>query len=82
MKLGMYAVLDVKAKAHISPFCLPNDEMALRAFADCTNDADHMFCKHPQDYLLYRVGEFDVESGMVTPERRLLREAVMLKEVV
>lgn len=65
MKHGMFCVLDVKAKAFIPPFVLPNNEMAVRAFADCVRDPAHMFAKHPEDYHLHRIGTFDDETGAV-----------------
>lgn len=81
MKMCLYSVLDVKAKAFISPFSLPNDSMALRAFGDCVQDASHMFSKHPQDYMLYRIGSFETDTGVLEAGKELLTEAVLLKPV-
>lgn len=67
LKLGMYCVYDVAAEAHIQPFTLPNDEMAKRAFGDCIQDPGHAFAKHPDQYTLFRCGEFQVRSGEIVP---------------
>lgn len=66
MKHGLYSVLDIKARAYIAPFTLPNDDMAVRAFKEAANDSTHMFCKHAEDYTLYRIGTFDDETGILS----------------
>lgn len=61
----MFSVYDEKAKAYLPPFFLHTVGMAHRAFADAVNDPSHMFAKHPEDFYLFRVGEFNDESGVV-----------------
>lgn len=63
MTLNIYSVYDVKADAYITPFFLPTDAMAIRAFADCVSDPAHRFGAHPEDYTLYKIGVFDISSG-------------------
>lgn len=65
MKLGMFSVRDVVAGAFINPWFLPNDGMAVRAFTDCVRDPNHNFGAHPGDYALYKMGDFEPESGKV-----------------
>ena len=66
---NIYCVYDEKAGAYLQPWFLPTDGMALRAFADCVNDGDHNFGRHPHDYSLFRVGEFDdATARIVSPE--------------
>lgn len=67
MKLKMFAVFDVKAAAYLAPFFLPTVGQAVRAFADASNDPSTMFAKHPEDYTLFHVGEFDDSSGDCAP---------------
>jgi len=61
----MYSVYDEKAQAFSPPFFLHADGMATRAFSDCVNAKAHHFNKHPYDYTLFRIGEFDDTKGMV-----------------
>lgn len=67
MKLLAFTVLDIKADAYITPFFLPRKEMAVRAFADAVNSPSHQFNAHPGDYVLWHIGEFDVDTGAITP---------------
>lgn len=59
MKHKMFVVYDVKANAYMQPWFLTQEGMALRAFSDCVNDADHNFGRHPEDYTLFNIGTFD-----------------------
>lgn len=67
MKHKFFSVHDVVARSFIPPFTLPNEDMALRTFVDCANDQSHAFGKHPTDYALYMIGEFDDETGEIKP---------------
>ena len=64
-ELNVYSVYDVKADAYITPFFLPTDAMAIRAFTDCVSDPGHRFGAHPEDYTLYKIGVFDISSGQI-----------------
>lgn len=66
MKLEIFSVWDDKARAHIVPFFLPNKDMAMRSFHDAGADPLHMFGKHPEDYRLYKMGEFEDTTGKFT----------------
>ncbi len=59
MKLKIFTVYDTKALAYLPPFFLPNELMAKRVFGDMADDITHQFGKHPEDYSLYEMGEFD-----------------------
>lgn len=59
----VYSVFDVKAGAFLTPFFLPSDGMAIRIFSDCVRDPNHQFGKHPEDYTLFRVGNFDCDTA-------------------
>lgn len=63
IKHKIMAVYDEKAQAYLPPFFLPNVAMGERVFSDCVNSSDHQFSKHPYDYTLFSLGEFDVETG-------------------
>lgn len=68
----MFTVYDTAAKAYLPPFFLPRVEMAQRIFADAVNSDSHQFGKHPADYTLFLIAEFDDEHAGVslqTPEK-------------
>lgn len=66
MVLNVYSVYDLKAKAFLSPFFLPQDAMAVRALIDAVSDPTHQFAKHPEDYQLFKLGSFDDALGVLT----------------
>ena len=55
----LYTVYDEKAEAFLPPFFVPAHGLALRAFKDCVNSKDHQFGKHPSDYTLFYLGDWD-----------------------
>lgn len=72
MKLRLYSIFDEKAKAFGSPFYMQTDGMALRLFSDQVSDHSRpsMLADHPEDFRLYRIGEFEDESGEVVSENQ------------
>ena len=72
MKLELYSVFDKAVKAYMTPFFARARGEAIRSFGDAANDEKHQFGKHANDFVLYYIGEFDDQSGIVTrvdPER-------------
>jgi len=66
--MRMYSVYDTKAEQYGTPVYCRTDAEARRQFGQVVNDENTEFAKHPEDFLLYRVGSFDQESGIVTAE--------------
>lgn len=73
MKSKVYSIYDSAAKAFMQPFYQAGKGTAFRAFQDVVNTKDHPIHKHPKDYTLFELGEFDDETaGFVfhtAPER-------------
>lgn len=65
MKQRMFSIFDVKARAYLPPFFMPERGMAVRVFGDCVNDASHQFGKHPEDYTLFELAVFDDSAGTI-----------------
>lgn len=59
MILDIFSVYDSKAKAFLPPFFMVNSMVARRSFGEAANDANHQFCKHPEDYTLFKIGTWD-----------------------
>lgn len=62
---GIYSVKDLKAGAFAPPFFMPRDEAAIRAFGDAVQGGDTLMIRHPEDFALYCLGEFDDNLGLV-----------------
>lgn len=67
MILQIYSIYDVKAETYNTPFFMPNEAMALRAFKDAIQDKNHEFSRNPEDYSLFHLGSFDTVSSTVKP---------------
>lgn len=64
MKLKIMAVYDSKVEAFMTPMFFQAVGQAVRSFSDAVN-GDSEFSKHPEDYVLFELGEFNPQTGMV-----------------
>mgnify|MGYP001463066401 CR=1 FL=1 len=83
MKKVYYAVFDEKAEVFSSPFLEISDGTAIRAIQDIViNNKDHVFAKHPSDFSLHCLGDFDETTGVITgqPEPTKIIEVEKLGE--
>lgn len=62
----IFSVFDRASKTYSHPFYLLREEQAIRAFTDAINSPSHEFGKHPADYALFYMGEFDDLTGKHT----------------
>lgn len=60
------AVFDSKVGAYSPPFFVKTKGEAIRSFTDACADDNLPFKKHPGDYRLFLLGEFDDNSGLLT----------------
>lgn len=67
MNLKAFSILDTKADTFNTPFFMKTTGEAVRAFADLANDNQSMINKHPDDFRLFYVGDFDQELGRLVP---------------
>lgn len=66
MIIQIFAIYDSKAGQFFSPNFYVNKATALRAFVDLVNDSTKPFQKHPEDYALFHIGEYDDEKGLLS----------------
>lgn len=59
----VFSVYDQRASVYLPPMYMQNKGFALRSFEDAINDQSHQFARHPGDYTLVHLGEFDDCSG-------------------
>lgn len=67
MILHAYSVYDLKGAAFAAPFFMHTDAIAIRMFSDTVADPSHPIARHPEDYQLYRLGDFDDATGQIVP---------------
>uniref|UniRef100_A0AAU8AVR0 Nonstructural protein n=2 Tax=unclassified Microvirus TaxID=338099 RepID=A0AAU8AVR0_9VIRU len=66
MNFGVYCVRDVKAGFQ-SPAIQANDAVAVRGFASAVMQSDSVLFTHASDFALYKLAEFDADTGRITP---------------
>ncbi len=68
MKLNAYTIYDVAAGTYSRPYFCGSDGEATRGFKDIATDAEHPVGQHPEDYTLYRTGNFNTSTGEMGTE--------------
>lgn len=63
MKKLMVAVSDRAVGEFMNPFVVPSRGLAVRSFTDEVNREGSEMQKHPEDYELHVLCEWDAESG-------------------
>ena len=70
MKFLAFSVYDRAAENYNTPMFMAAKGQAIRAFDDQANSEDSMINKHPEDYTLFYIGEFDDDTGLLTPANK------------
>jgi len=68
MKHGLFSVRDQATETYNVTFTAPTNAAAMRQFGDLAQDENTNVHKHPTDFVLYRVGSWDDDTGEVLPE--------------
>lgn len=78
--LSIYVIYDLVSKLYMTnPFFLMNDNAAKRVFQNMADNTDTIIYTNPQDYDLFHIGYYNVESGEVTGiQRELVMKGVNL----
>ena len=79
MKLVVYAVKDSAVQSYAQPMFFPTVPAAVRAFSDAVNsqDPNSQLCKHPEDFALYKVGDYDTVTGVIEPCQPVVVETAL-----
>lgn len=80
--LQMVAVRDLAIQAYHRPFFVPHPAMAVRGFMDEVKRAESDLAKHPEDYELHSLGEFDESNGLAVPHANGVQVLVRGKDCV
>ena len=66
----VFAIKDRAVNGYGETLAMPSEQHAIRWFRDLVN-ADpekSAIAKHPDDYDLYRIGDYDDELGLLVPQ--------------
>ena len=66
MKVQIISVYDSKTKVFGQPQYFINIPTALRSWGDTVNNPQDTTYKHPEDFTLFHLGEYDDENGTFT----------------
>jgi hypothetical protein len=61
-----FAVYDTKVGVYLNPLKFRTNGQALRWFADLSVNMDTDVGKHPEDYTLFEIADWDEEKGVFT----------------
>lgn len=69
MKSIIIAIRDIKADTYGKPHAVHNEATAIRMFSDEVNaqDKKSLVSTHPNDFGLYKIGEYDENIGELIP---------------
>lgn len=67
MQLRIYSIRDSKGEIFNNPFFNKTHGEAERNFRDLVNDKQTTVGRHPEDYDLYHIGEYDDNTGKIQP---------------
>lgn len=66
-RLKVVAIYDSKAEAFLRPQMVRTRGEAIRILSDTVNKEDSLLHKHPGDFTLFEVAEFDERTGRYHP---------------
>lgn len=64
--MKMYSIYDTKAEIYGNPVCIRTDGEARRQFGVLATDNQTEIGRHPEDFLFYRIGEWNPNDGLMT----------------
>lgn len=81
MIYGVYSIFDSAAGVFTAPTIDISDASAIRAFQQALANSGSVMNFKPDDFSLYQIGSFDVETGVLSPITPPYRLTVGSKEV-
>nr|DAX09348.1 MAG TPA: DNA binding protein [Microviridae sp.] len=75
---GIFSIFDNCAGVYCTPFIMENRCLAVRCFSDYCMVPDTSISKHPEDYSLFQLGEYNKKTGQLLSFKnpRLLTRAL------
>lgn len=66
--MRLYTIYDSKAEHYGNPISVRTDAEARRQFSVVATDPNTEIGRHPEDFMLFRIGSFNSETGSLTTE--------------
>lgn len=63
MILQVFSIYDSASGLYAQPSIMASKGVAIRSFTDQVNDPNSIISKHPDDYSLYYLADYDDETG-------------------
>lgn len=63
MITSVYTIYDAKAKVYNKPFYQLNEDVMVRTAQDLLTDMTTDVARHPEDFVLYYMGQYDDNKG-------------------
>lgn len=77
----VFSIFDSKAAVFERPYFAPTTGAGIRTFQDACADPQTMLHRHPEDFHLFEIGEYDDQTGaMASTQPQSLGTAAMFKE--
>jgi hypothetical protein len=67
MMTQLYSIYDTKSKVYGKPFHALNENVAIRACKDAMTDPNVDFGRHPEDFILFHIGQYNDNTGEIEP---------------
>lgn len=67
MEYKVYSLFDSQVKAYMQPFFMRTKGEAVRALMQLLGDSNTNVAKYPQDFILFQIGTYDDETGLIQP---------------
>lgn len=81
MKMSIYSLKDRKG-SFANPYIMQNTEQAIRDVKTAVNEnKGNILNKYPEDFELYKIGEFDTETGAITSKVEMIINLNELKSI-
>jgi len=66
--MQIFSLRDTKSAHYGKPIIAPHQAPLIREYDEAVNDDKSTLSKFPQDFDLYKIGDFDHISGKITPD--------------
>lgn len=81
MKMKIYSIYDDKAEIYNRPWFQVNEATARRTCQDLLGRQDTEFGNHPEDFVLFELGEYDDQTGMIEYSARVIGRLIEMRRV-
>lgn len=65
--MKIFVIHDQAAESYLAPFFVKTHAIAVRSIETLVADVNHQFFQHAEHFRLFLIGEFDEETGVITP---------------